>query len=531
MKKYINLLIIILLVGVVSCSDDFLTNSTTEKQAAGEPATEGAILSNLASAYQVLLFDSYARQNYNSIVLMSDLRSDDIFKGGGDAGDQRQLYLLSLFTTTPQENIAGLWNIYYQGIARANNAIEACENAIGFDTKEDAKKLNQYKAEAHFLRAFYTHWLWKFWGNIPYFEELLIDPPYMARQYTADEIYAEIMEDLDFALGKDEDGNDRLPMRLLKDSKQEDILASIGRVNKASAVMLKARVVLYQKDQSRYGEVTANLAEVINSKEYVLFPDFAEIWVDENEVTNNSANRESIFEVNHLPEGKTWGNGNQGYGTNLPAFISPNELNAGGDIGDFKGGWGFGPVRPATWNIYEEGDTRREGSINRWEPGQYTARFQDTGLFQAKYAARVGYNPQGDVDLNYCNNLRVFRYSETLLTYAEMLVMHGQSPVGAITAQDCMDLVRERAFGKPASIPATAENIKLERRREFVGEGIRFWDIVRWGDTNLLTENLTDYNSVRTWNDYSKYLPIPQAEIDKTAGMGEFELKQNPGYN
>lgn len=65
MKKYINLLIIILLVGLVSCSDDFLTNSTTERQAAGEPATEGAILSNLASAYQVLLFDSYARQNYN----------------------------------------------------------------------------------------------------------------------------------------------------------------------------------------------------------------------------------------------------------------------------------------------------------------------------------------------------------------------------------------------------------------------------------------------------------------------------------
>lgn len=44
MKKYINLLIIILLVGLVSCSDDFLTNSTTERQAAGEPATEGAIL-------------------------------------------------------------------------------------------------------------------------------------------------------------------------------------------------------------------------------------------------------------------------------------------------------------------------------------------------------------------------------------------------------------------------------------------------------------------------------------------------------
>lgn len=531
MNKYINLfLIFILLIGFSACSDDFLTNSTTDRQAAGEPATEGAILSNLASVYQILLFDSYANNNYNSIVLMSDLRSDDIFKGGGDAGDQRQLYLLSLFTTTPQENISGLWSIYFSGISRANNAIDACENAVGFVTKADNQRLNRYKAEAHFLRAYYTHWLWKFWGNIPYFEELLTEPPYMARQHTADEIYAEIMQDLDFALGTDDDGNDRLPMRLLKNDRQEDIPTSIGRINKGTAIMLKARVVLYQKDQGRYGEVTADLAEVINSNEYELFPDFAEIWIDENEVTNNQSNRESIFEVNHLPEGKTWDSGWQGYGTNLPAFISPNDLKAGSKVGDFKGGWGFGPVRQAAWDIFESGDTRREGSINQWEQDQYVPRFQDTGLFQAKYAARVGYNPQGDTDLNYSNNLRIFRYAETLLTYAEMVVMHDQSPVNGITAQACLDQVRERAFGSAASIPATTDNIKLERRREFLGEGVRFWDIVRWGDTQLLSENLAEYSSVRTWNDYNKYLPIPQSEIDRTAGT-EFALQQNPGYN
>lgn len=531
MKKILYIyLLTLLMTGVTGCTEDFLTNSTTERQAAGEPATEGAILSNLASAYQILLFDSYAANNYNSIVLTSDLRSDDIFKGGGDAGDQHQLYLLSLFTTTPQENISGLWSIFFSGVSRANNAIDACENAVGFDTPDAERRLERYKAEAHLLRAYYTHWLWKFWGNIPYFEELLTDPPYMAPQFTADDIYAEIMEDLDFALGTDEDGTDRLPMRLQKDSDDNDVVASTGRVNKATAIMLKARVVLYQKDQGRYGEVTAGLAEIINSGEYELFPDFAALWIDANEVTNNPDNKESIFEVNHLPEGKTWDLAWQGYGTNLPAFISPSELNAGGEAGDFKGGWGFGPVRQSTWDIFETGDSRREGSINSWEPDQYTARFQDTGLFQAKYAARHGYNPQGDVDLNYANNLRLFRYSETLLTYAEMLAMHGQSPVGGITAQACLDEVRARAFGGPASIPATAENIKLERRREFVGEGMRFWDVVRWGDTHLLTENIPEYNSVRTWNDNYKYLPIPQSEIDRTAGT-EFALEQNPGYN
>lgn len=511
MKKYINLLIIIMLAGFVSCTDDFVTNSTTERQAAGEPATEGAILSNLAAAYQILLFDSYADNNYNSIVLMSDLRSDDIFKGGGDAGDQHQLYLLSLFTTSPEENISGLWSIYFSGIARSNNVISACENAVGFETDADIKKLNQYKAEAHFLRAFYTHWLWKFWGNVPYFEAPLTEPPYMTRQYTADEIYAQIMEDLDIATTEG-----YLPMKTSG--------SNAGRISRAAALMLKARVVMYQKDTSRYGEVTAEMAEIIQSNQYSLVPDFAEIWVDAGEF-----NQESIFEANHLPEGKTWASGWQGYGTNLPAFISPNGLNTGNETGDFKGGWGFGPVRQTVWDLYEEGDTRREGSINSWEAGQYTGRFQDTGLFQAKYAARVGYNPQGDVDLNYCNNLRIFRYAETLLNYAEMLTIHGQSPVGGLTAQTCLDQVRQRAFGAENSIPATTVNIKLERRREFVGEGIRFWDIVRWGDTAVLTESLTEFNSVRSWNDNWKYLPIPQSEIDKTAGT-EFALEQNDGY-
>ena len=509
MKKILYILITALLItGVNGCSDDFLSASSTEKQEAGAPAYEGAILANLASAYQIMLFDSYANQNYSSIPLMSDLRSDDIFKGGGDAGDQHQLYLLSLFTITPQQSLGGLWSIFFTGIARSNNAISACENAVDVDPD----KLNQYKAEAHYLRAYYTHWLWKFWGNIPYFEEPLTEPPYMTRQYTANEIYEVIMADLDIATT---DGW----------LKMNTTGADLGRINKATALMLKARVVMYQKDQSRYAEVTYDMAEIINSGKFSLFDNFSDMWLDQNEFCE-----ESIFEVNHLPEGKIWANGWQGYGTNLPAFISPSELQGGSKLGDFKGGWGFGPVRQTTWSIYEEGDTRREGSINSFSQNNYSVRFQDTGLFMAKYAARMGYNPQGDVDLNYCNNFRVFRFAETLLNYAELVVIHGQSPVGSLTAQAALDQVRQRAFGTPKSIPATAENIKLERRREFVGEGMRFWDIVRWGDTSILTENLPEHNSVRTWNDNWKYLPIPQSEIDRTAGT-EFALQQNPGYN
>ena len=493
--------------GTTSCGDDFLTASSTEKQEAGGAATEGAILSNLGSAYQILLFDSYANNNYNSVPLMSDLRSDDIYKGGGDAGDQGQLYKLSQFTSSADENITGLWSIYYTGLARCNNVIIACGNAVNVPEA----RLEQYKAEAHFLRAYYVHLLWKFWGNIPYFEEPLISAPYMAKQFKADDIYKEIMEDIDFAATEG-----KLPMKVSA--------ANTGRVSRAAVLMLKARVVLYQKDASRYAELAKDMEELISTGGYDLYSNFDAMWNDENEFCV-----ESIFESNQLPEGKTWSSGWQGYGTNLPAFISPNGLTDPAEV--FKGGWGFGPVRQAAYAVYEDGDTRLAGSINAWPEGSYTPRFQDTGLFMRKYSARIGYNPPpGDQDLNYCNNVRIFRFAEALLNYAELVVIHGQTEVNGLSAQSCLDRIRKRAFGADNSIPATAENIKLERRREFLGEGMRFWDIVRWGDTSLLNDNDAAHNSVRTWNDYMKYLPIPQGELDKTKGT-EYEFKQNPGWN
>ena len=512
MNKYIKAILFIAIIGFSSCSDDFLTNYPTASQEAGGTATEGAIQSNLAACYQILLFDSYANNNYNSVVLMSDLRSDDIFKGGGDAGDQGQLYRLSQLDATPDELPEGLWSIYYSGLSRCNGAIQACENAVGVSEE----KLNQYKAEAHFLRAYYVHWLWKFWGNIPYFEEDL-EAPYFAPQYTADQVYNEIIEDLDFAIE-----GDKLPMATAG--------ANVGRVTKAAAMMLKARVVMYQKDESKYGEVLADMNEIYESGAYSLV-DYSYLWSREGEFCN-----ESVFETNQLPGeygGKTWASGWQGFGTNLPAFIAPNGLSESAvdqfsGLSIYKGGWGFAPVRPEAVDIYDDGDVRLASSINHFEDGAYTARFQNTGYFLGKYAARQGYNePPGDVDLNYENNLRIFRYAEVLLNAAELIVMDGVSPVGALTAQTALDEIRERAGLEPAT--PTADLIKLERRREFVGEGMRFWDLVRWGDAANLTENLPDFSSNRTWAPYKKYLPIPQSEIDKTEG--EFKLVQNEGYN
>lgn len=489
---------------ISSCTDDFLTASSTEKQEAGAPATEGAIQSNLTAAYQILLFDSYASGSYNSIVLMSDLRSDDFYKGGGNAGDQEQLYKLSQFTSTGASTLNGLWSIYYMGLTRCNNVLIACDNAIGVEQN----KLDKIRAEAHFLRGYYVHLLWKFYGNIPYFEEPLTSP-YMAKQLPADSIYMKIIKDVDYACAEG-----LLPMKATG--------SDLGRASRAAALMLRARVVLYQKDESRYPQITNDMATIIKSGQYALLPDFDAMWRDENEFCI-----ESIFESNQLPEGRVYNNPWVGYGTNLPKFISPNSLRDPSKV--FIGGWAFGPVRQSAYDMYENGDKRRDGSINKWPAGTYNPRFQDTGLFLRKYAAREGYNPPpGVVDLNFSNNLRIFRYAETLLNYVELVKMHGQSEVQGVSAQNCLNDIRTRAG--IGSISATPENIKLERRREFLGEGMRFWDLVRWGDaTTVLTENDPLHNSVRTFEDWMKYIPIPSTEIEKTKGT-EFELKQNGNW-
>ena len=420
---------------------------------------------------------------------------------------------VSMFTTTGNSTLHGTWNIYTSGITRVNSALGLCETATT-NSPAELKLISQYRGEGFFLRAYYLYMLWRSFGSVP-FQETLYEPPYVGPQLSPDEVYAQIIKDVDASIASFKEAG-------VKYSTNGG--ANSGRASLAAALMLKARVVMYQKDQSRYAEVANDMATIIKSGKFDLMDDFDAMWLDDNEFC-----KESIFESNQLPEGKTWSTGWQGYGTNLPAFISPNGLND--PSGVFNGGWGFAPVRQSAYNMYEEGDLRRDASINDWSEAEYAKRFQDTGLFQRKYAARKGYNPPpGDTDLNYCNNLRIFRYAETLLNYVELVKMDGVAEQQGVGAQSCLDQIRKRAFGKDASIPATAANIKAERHKEFLGEGMRFYDLVRWGDAaSVLTENNTEYNSVRTYDENKKYLPIPQTEIDKTKGT-EFELKQNTGY-
>ncbi|MDR3183849.1 MAG: RagB/SusD family nutrient uptake outer membrane protein [Prevotellaceae bacterium] len=509
----------------ISCDEDFLTIYPSSQVAAGASATQDVIEQQLISAYQILLLDSYVDGQLVSIVTFGDVRSDDLYCGGADMSDQNTMYLHSQYTVTEVTQLDGYWGIYYTGLQRCNAALLSCDNAVDIAPSV----LNRLRAEALTLRAYYVHHLWKAFGNIVYYEVTPGPPYYVAPQYTADQVYAEIIEDLNEAINTAD-----LPMATTG--------ADAGRINKAAAMMTKARVVMYQNDQTRYAEVLEDMKTIINSGEYDLIRTSPNASLSANPITwmflrEGEFCKESIFEVNHLPEGKSWGNSWSGYGNYLPKCVSPR-ASLTDPTETYDEGWGLFPVQRGTFEriFNETGDYRKEASAIEWASGAYGEGFQSTGLFIGKYIARKGYNNNttGDAALNYENNMRIYRLSETYLNAAELSFYAG----GASAAQPYLDAIRTRAFGDNThSIPATLENIKLERHRELFGEGQRFWDLIRWGSdetgqttAQVLTVNNAAFFMNRTWEDYKKYLPLPKAELDKTKGT-EYELQQNPGWN
>jgi hypothetical protein len=383
--------------------------------------------------------------------------------------------------------------------------------------------LARMRAEALTLRAYFTHWLWKAHGNIPYFDKAWTEEPFLAPQHTFAELYPKMIKDLDDAIATPE-----FPLAATG--------ALTGRVSKAMAMMTKARIVMYFKDQSKYAEVLADMKTIINSGSWSLI-------LTAGNVTSTAATTnpiewmylregefcsESIFEVNHYANstGKGWGNAWAGFGSYTPCFSGPRDVV--GSIAPFEAGWGFCKVVPEAYAIFEDADYRKDASVLEVNSN---ATYQNTGLSLKKYMARVGYNigTSGDRPLNYENNKRIYRLAETYLNAAELAVYAGDNA----TAQEYLDIVRSRAYnGAAPALTATLDNIKLERHREFFGEGMRFWDLVRWGSDENGTDivnvlSTTKYEVNRTWSDNKKFLPIPQNEIDKTKGT-IYELVQNP---
>jgi hypothetical protein len=111
--------------------------------------------------------------------------------------------------------------------------------------------------------------------------------------------------------------------------------------------------------------------------------------------------------------------------------------------------------------------------------------------------------------------------------YAEALIANGK----AGDAKQYVDAIRTRAGLPVLAAAPTLADIKRERKYEFIGEGKRYFDLVRWGEQaalDTLTAFTQHYHSKLNGQLPSKkdlLLPVPQNEM-KTRSNWD----QNFGY-
>ena len=488
-------------VGISSCSTEWLETAPNQGENIEQYyTTDAAIQEALVAAYDPLHWYDYFG-TYNAINIQSDVLSDQCYPGGADPSDAKENKAMFNFNIMPTQVMTGNYSTSYSGVKRCNDVIFYLNNYAADAVTPSNKAF--YEAQARLLRDFYFKELWKWWGNIVYYTENL-SGNFLGTQYSADEVYDFIITDIEEVIA----------MNALN---WKSDISKVGQVTTPTAYMLYAEMVMYQNDKSRYPTALNYMKEIINSPEYDLHPDFAEIWDTDHEWCE-----ESIFEINYSDTqgNRDWGWSNGPGGTVSPKILGARSYN--GQDGIHTDGWGWCTVRQSCYDSYEDGDTRRDPSIWTPEPGSYTAGDQDTGHFIGKYAPLKDGNANAvaDQSLNFNNNLRIYRYSEALLNAAELVVDGG----GSGDAQAWLDAVRGRAG--LASVSATKENIIKERAFEFLGEGKRYWDLIRTGlaPSTLVPDNEVANGRTGTYTDNKKHIPFPQSEIDQASGT----ITQNP---
>ena len=497
MKKIYIALIALATILTASCSEEFVTPVHNSSEPLDEYFnTEARMFESLVAAYDPLEWFDYSFSEYFALP-MFDMLGDDINCGGANEGDRPILVKTHFYQLTSQDVVSPIWTICYSGINRSNVVRQYIDGVEGMA----AATRQQWVAEALVLRCFYYNILWKCWGNIPYYEDNLKEP-YFADQLGHDEVYENVVKTLESVFEMN-----ALPMKAA--------VGQEGRVTKAMAYMLYAEMVMYQNDESRYQKALDCMKEIISSGQYSLVSDFAGIWEESGEWGT-----ESIWEINYTSEGSPRDWNNNGITTGGNVFSVLIGIAGGNKVGPYIDGWGFCTVNEAAYNMYGEGDIRRDGGILNLVGKQesapntgdgYTQRWEDTGYFLLKYLAKEGGNhgAKGDTNMGHGNNIRVYRYAETLLNAAELAVLLEQD------GSSWLKQVRDRAHCTETGV--TRDDILTERRKELLGEGKRYWDLVRSGlATSVLKASNHPFRPAGSdWTESKKYWPIPQSEMDK----------------
>lgn len=414
------------------------------------------------------------------------------------------------------------WNEWdfgiYNGVIAANKLIDHLQENNSVD--ESFKK--ELMAEAKFYRALFYDYLFMGYEECPLITKSMTpEEMYTVHKGTRQEIYDFMMSDLT------DDIISALPDRSSTPQ---------GRICKDAAKVLRTKIILFQRDESRYGQALNDMKSIINSGQYKLIPNYLDIWLKKGEWGS-----ESIYEVAFAGNNTSEGNGiaRSVGGRNI---VDPRSADEGG----LCEGYGQNTMPSTIYNMFEPGDTRREGTClvyseeekkveklvkegklpagSKFQVSSAQENFEGMGHY--KYQPRKENAFDVNPLYNYSNPFRFYRYADVLLLATELEARINGSV--DVDGQKWFDQIRDRAFrdtnhrislaGK--SKQQILDIIFKERGYEFIDEMQRWFDIMRF-------DKGTEILGKKGWTEKYRYFPIDQSEIDRSQG----NLTQNPGWS
>ncbi len=475
---------------------------------------------------------------------------------------------------SPLRTIDTKWELY-NGIRAANGFIESMKTVdlSRFQSspsyKNESTQLKYYPYQARLLRAFYFFELARRYGDIPMPLEVLevSEANTIGKTPFADVIGFIVAECNDCAAN--------LPATYLT----AELANESGRVTSGFAMALKSKALLYlasqlhnpQMDRQRWKDSAQAALDIINTNLYKL--------EGAGKAVNNLSSKEVVllrmngdnnsFELSNFPLRLTYGSrtGTLARGT----FPSQNlaeafETAAGYPVTLGSFGWesddpAFDPSNPyanrdprLAQTILANGMQFKGVRIELFEGGtddlQVTAGGSPTGYFLRKYLQESTSFTPGSLVTNK-HFWVIYRYAETLLTYAESMVEAFDSPdytdaTFTQSARWALNQVRANASMPDVTVAGKeefTEKLRNEWRVEFAFEDHRFWDIRRWktgrqtqrelygvkilpGSSGTLVFSKFLYEN-RAWDDKMNLFPIMQTELFKNPNLAP----QNPGWN
>jgi len=392
--------------------------------------------------------------------------------------------------TAENGNIARAWETNVYGINRANLVLDYLPENFN-----DQNYIERIRAEAKFLRAWFYFGQVRTYGPVPLITDY-IGAEQFPTNSTVPEIYAQIIQDL-------QDAEDKLPSWTEMPEEQKG-RATNGAVKSVLAWVYLTKASSEAAEASDYANAAAKAKEVIDEEGYDLWDNYNDAFLPSTE-----NGKEDVFSY-QFEAGTRFNN-------SIHTDFGPRP-----DIHGQQSYQNFS-LRDALYNAFNPDDERRDLVLKgdymiEGDDNVYTT--PDNEAFPQKYR-----DPENKNRNDHGTNLPFIRFSNVLLIYAEALnEANAAPPAEAFTA---LNRVRERSDIDPVAGLTKEEfrqAIQDERYKEFHGEGIRWFDLVRWGILKERVE-LTNPNATVQLPKH-RYFPIPQSEIDANTN-----LKQNEGYS